>query len=78
MDNNVENIKLTIEERLKELANIQPKNDALKYLAKCEEAYKAYYMVKGVEIRHPHMSDEINSAFNDALKQIEKILEEDF
>ena len=71
-------IKSKIEERLKELANIQPKNDALKYLAKCEEVYKAYNMAKGFANRHPESVDDIISLFNDVLEDVEKVLKEDF
>lgn len=78
MENKVESIKAKIEEQLKELANIRPKKDALKYLGKCEEAYKAYYMAKGVASRHPDLGDDITRLFEDVLKVVEKALEEDF
>ena len=79
MENKFENIKTEIEERLKELALIQPKKDPLKYLAKCEEAYKAYYMAKGVAKRHPDMEEEIlMTPFRGALEKVEEALKEDF
>lgn len=78
MENKLENIKTEIEERLKELANIQPKKDALKYLEKCEKTYKAYYMAKGVASRYPDLGDDILRVFEDVLEEAKKALEEDF
>ena len=79
MENKVENLKAQIEERLKELALIQPKKDPLKYLAKCEEAYKAYHIAKGVEHRHKKRGEDFyRIAFEDALNTVEEALKEDF
>ena len=80
MENNVENIKSQIEERLKELANIQPKNDVLKYLEKCKEVYEAYYMTIGAVNRQGKWlgDDGVIGLFDDVLKKAEEILKEDF
>lgn len=76
---NIEKITVEIEARLKELANIQPQKDPLKYLKTCEKAYKAYYRAKGVARRHPDLEEEIlMTPFKDALRIAEEALKEDF
>lgn len=80
MAKSIENIKAEIEERMKELANIQPQKDALKYLEVCADVHTAYYMAKGVELRHLKTlgEDGIMSVFKMALEKAENALKEDF
>jgi len=76
----VKDIKEKIEERLGEFANIQPKKDALKYLAKCEELSRAYYVTRSTERRHSDKLgvDIVASMFEDVLKKIEQAFEEEY
>ena len=78
MANNIESIKAEIQEKLKKLANIQPKNDHVKYLDECQKVYMAYYRAKGVEIRHLKVEDCVVTAYENALSVVNEALEKDF